>query len=221
MTNNYVTELTGDLLDAEADVIAQQVNCSNAMGSGLALAILNKYPKVKAEFHQFSYFKLPQELLGECQLVEVAENSKWVANLFGQLNYGRLANQGVVYTDYGALNLAIQNLYSTLKRWEENTQNKYTVAFPKYLGCGLAGGDWDIVKKVITFNANFYRVQTQIIGLPKKIKKDVDIIIRDKDSREIMGKTGGYIEYNCDTQNALEEAELISQGVLEGENYPW
>ena len=50
-----------------------------------------------------------------------------------------------------------------------------------------------------------------------KIKKDVNIIIRDKGSGEIIGKTNGYVEYNIDTQNALKEAELISQGAIKGE----
>ena len=103
-----IKTVVGDLLDATEDIIVQQVNCRSVMGSGVAKAIYTRWPEVKTEYHKFCRRSTsPYDLLGKVQLIDV-EPGKAVANVFGQLNYGRTA--GKVYTDYVALTKAFDQL---------------------------------------------------------------------------------------------------------------
>jgi O-acetyl-ADP-ribose deacetylase (regulator of RNase III) len=76
--------------------------------------------------------------LGTWHLVTV-EKEKHVANLFGQYDYGR----GKQYTDYESLRSA---LFGLVKIAEEFNKS---IAIPYGIGCGLAGGDWKEIYKII------------------------------------------------------------------------
>lgn len=128
----------GNILNATEDIIGHQVNCRGVMGGGLAKQIRDKYP------HVYSLYK------GECKrgdrdilmgsnLVIDIDGGKYVANLFGQDGYGR----GKQQTEYWALRKALKKLENFASK------NNYTVALPYGLGCGLAGGDWDVVYQMI------------------------------------------------------------------------
>jgi O-acetyl-ADP-ribose deacetylase (regulator of RNase III) len=126
--------VNGNLLDATENIIGHQVNCQATMASGIAKQIRARYPTVYDKYVEASNKLHPVERLGTCQIVKV-DNNKYVANLFGQLYYGREKN--VVYTNYIALEAAL----SQLKGLAE-TQG-LSVALPWRIGCGLANGNWD------------------------------------------------------------------------------
>jgi len=127
----------GDILNATEDILAHQVNCMGIMGSGIAKQIKDKYPDV---FNQYRKFFVNNKFtaLGKCQIVKAEEN-KYIANLFGQYKYGRDKQ----YTDYDALEEALVSLKISAK-----DHNK-SVAIPFNIGCGLAGGSWKVVYKII------------------------------------------------------------------------
>lgn len=132
----------GDILDAPNGIIGHQVNCMMVMGSGLAKQIKDKYPRVYTEYVEIMGKAEPRNRLGKCQIIEVRPGQLFVANLFGQFNYGRNGR----HTDYNAL---AQALYG-LNDWH----NKYCpIDFPIYIpsgiGCGLGGGSWEIVNNII------------------------------------------------------------------------
>ena len=129
---NTIEYVIGDLLDAQADVICHQVNCQGVMGSGLAAQIAKRYPDVKDAYLQYCKDQTdPYHMLGNVQLVNPDGAPYRVANVFGQMDYGR---QKVRYTSYDALNIAFTNLNRAFKG--------KTLAFPHGFGCGLGGGDW-------------------------------------------------------------------------------
>lgn len=131
----------GDITKSNADIIAHQTNCKFVMGGGVALAIRNKWPKVYKQYCELgkSENKPSYEWLGTCQIVEVDQH-KYVANLFGQddLGYGRC------FTNYDALKEALNDLV-----WQVEYMDLKTIAFPWLMSCGLAGGNWNIVKPLI------------------------------------------------------------------------
>jgi O-acetyl-ADP-ribose deacetylase (regulator of RNase III) len=131
----------GDITTCEADVIAHQVNCYFVMGAGVALAIRRKWPKVYEQYRELGKTTKNKnyEWLGTCQLVDIDQN-RYVANLFGQEECGA----GRQFTEYDALENALREL-----KWHVNYMGLKTVAFPWGIGCGLAGGDWNIVKPMI------------------------------------------------------------------------
>lgn len=132
-----IKNVIGNIVDSKETYICHQVNCQNAMGAGVAKALYEKWPSVKAEYHAFcGKCHTPAELLGSHQLVSVGEG-KWVINIFGQLEFGRSKNK--VYTDYAAL----EKVFAAISQYDGS------FAFPHGIGCGLANGDWNIVYGLI------------------------------------------------------------------------
>lgn len=128
-----------DILDSTDDIIIQQVNCQNVMGSGLAKQIYTKWPVVKRHYHEYCYaVGSPYDLLGKVQYVSIDEG-RYVANIFGQLNYGRC--KGICYTSYEHLEVGLKSIS------ERFPQKSF--AIPYGIGCGLANGDWGIVEDLI------------------------------------------------------------------------
>ena len=129
----------GDILDTSCDVIAHQVNCMGVMGSGVALAIKNKYPEVYPDYHSLCKSIEPERLLGNLH-ISATKDGKYIANCFGQLNYG----WGKQHTDYRALEYS----FNSLKNWMLAT-GKSRVAIPYKIGCVRGGGDWNTVFNII------------------------------------------------------------------------
>ncbi len=131
---------TGNILDAEETLICQQVNYQKVMGGGLAKQIKNKWPEIYKEYceciDEYSW-----ELMKEIGLYQMilTSDDHLIGNIFGQKFYG---NNGV-YTDY----IALKNSLDHIKRDAESL--KFSIALPYKIGCGLAGGDWNIVYKII------------------------------------------------------------------------
>lgn len=139
----------GDLLQAPENIIGHQVNCQGVMGAGLAKKIRSEHPIVFLKYKQLvnKYSNNKEILLGNTQVIKINEN-KYVANLFGQFYYG----MGKRHTDYKSLYKALQILKKKAKK------HNLTVALPYGLGCGLAGGDWNIVLSLINKAFEDYEV---------------------------------------------------------------
>ena len=133
--------IKGDLLTTKADVICHQVNCIGIMGGGVALQIKNKYPDVYNEYKEYcENCKNPSRLLGCVQMVNIlegTENKQYVANIFGQLDCTNSCD-----INYTALRIALQKL-------KHICPTRFTFAFPYNIGCGIGGGNWDIVYKML------------------------------------------------------------------------
>lgn len=132
----------GDILQCTESMIVHQTNCQGVMGSGLAKQIKDKYPEVYQTYLFHCKTNIPQNLLGTSLICE-ANDGKYIANVFGQFSFG----QGL-QTDYAALKNALKEVYAFA------LQNNLSVAFPYKIGCGLGGGDWNIVFDII--NEVFY-----------------------------------------------------------------
>jgi O-acetyl-ADP-ribose deacetylase (regulator of RNase III) len=141
-----------DILNATEDIMGHQVNCLGIMGAGVALALRERYSNLYPSYKQFCDNHSPHDLLGKCHLVKTG--SKFTANLFGQLNYGR---RKVRYTDYNALK------ESMIALKEKAMIRKLSIALPFNIGCGLANGDWNVVELIIEevfddYDVTLYRI---------------------------------------------------------------
>lgn len=131
----------GNLLNATENIICQQVNCQGVMGAGLAKQIRNEYPEVYTSYKRFCEGCKDNDkrtLLGKVQTV-MTSDGKVIANLFGQYNYGRDKQ----YTDYKALKECFEGILKVASMFNDS------IAIPYEIGCGLAGGDWNVVYKII------------------------------------------------------------------------
>lgn len=140
--------IEGDLLTSKADVICHQVNCSSAMNSGIARQIRKQYPEVYNKYMELCKSVDKEELLGQCQPIYIG-NHKYIANLFGQLNYGY---DGKQYTDLNALEQAMVTLKSYF-----NTDR--IIAFPWGLGSVRGGAKWEDVYRIIDTVFDDYNVE--------------------------------------------------------------
>lgn len=130
--------IRGDILQSDADIIVQQVNCQGVMGAGLAKQIASQYPGVLSPYKKMCNMRDTQNLLGKVLICPTRAGVR-IANIFGQDRYGRDG----CYTDYAAL----ENGLVAVVRYA--SRKNLSVAIPHGIGCGLAGGDWTIVSEII------------------------------------------------------------------------
>jgi O-acetyl-ADP-ribose deacetylase (regulator of RNase III) len=139
-------EIKGDLiklaLDGHFDIIVHGANCFCKMKSGIAKVISETFPEVVEEDNKTTPGDFNK--LGNYTSALVKNNnneSLFIINAYSQYNYGT----DTVKIDYDALTLC-------LKKINHNFRGK-TIGLP-LIGCGLAGGDWNIVKKIIEKELN-------------------------------------------------------------------
>jgi O-acetyl-ADP-ribose deacetylase (regulator of RNase III) len=123
-----------DILQAKENIIVHQVNELGVMGAGLALQIKNKYPEVYTKYKAVAN----KECLGKIQMIKIGEN-KYICNMFSQRGISRTHKT----TDYELMELCMSKLSKYSK------EKNLTIAIPYKIGCGLAGGDWNTVTKII------------------------------------------------------------------------
>ena len=130
--------IKGDIIlaaqNSEIDVLVQGCNCFCTQGAGLALSIKNTWPEVYAE---------------DCKTKKGDRNKLGTITSFFDKN----------------INVTIINAYTQFTFWDVNDMLSYDaiesclkliktyfsgkrIGLPK-IGCGLAGGDWNIVEKII------------------------------------------------------------------------
>ena len=134
--------IKGDLTTIKKGIICHQVNCQGKMGAGLAKALSDKYTIIKKRYLQcyLQQKENPILLLKTCQIVPVKEEL-FIANCFAQLYYGR--NKNYRYTDYDALKNALSQAVDFAKTKD------LPIYVPKYIGCRLANGNWNIVLNIL------------------------------------------------------------------------
>ena len=138
-----VETIEGNLLDFPEGIntIAHSCNTLNIMGGGIAKQIKDKYPEVfetdrKADLNQensLGYFSF-------CKLD--SDPDKRIINLYTQMQVGqgRQVNYEAFYNSIDYLFRAINSSPQV---------NEYVLGLPYGISCGLAGGDWNIIKCMI------------------------------------------------------------------------
>lgn len=149
-----IKNINGNIFDSTENLIVHQTNCIGVMGGGIALQIKRLYRNVFIEYLTLcNSYKEKSNLLGKIQVIAVSE-TRSIVNLFGQLDIG-----GVQDTDY----VAFENGLKLLS--EYMIKNKISsVAFPYKIGCGLGGGNWNFILKLIEkymseFDCVIYRIE--------------------------------------------------------------
>ena len=110
-------------------------------GKGFVVALSNRWPEPKQAF--LSAYNENMADLGTVQPVFVEETDGIRTNVMNMI-----AQHGIVGPNnphpirYDSLFLCLQ----TIAKWHENTNS--TIHMPR-IGCGLAGGDWNVVESLI------------------------------------------------------------------------
>lgn len=132
---NYKEE-TGDLLEKmkllRFDAICHGANCFSIMGAGIAKQIAEKYPPVYEEDIKDS--RSPIDKFGNLSYKYIPLYDTYIVNLYTQYEPGP-------NFDYRAFK-------KSLKAFKSHFKEGLSVGFPQ-IGCGIGGGNWDIVRKMI------------------------------------------------------------------------
>lgn len=131
--------VNGNVLDAFADrKINFLVHCCNmqhVMGAGIAKQIKHTYPEAYTVDGIWFLSKNPD--FSHMSVARISTN-RYVINVYGQRYYG---------TENRQLNYAF--LRTGLTQLASITDTADTIGLPYGMGCGLAGGDWPTVLKII------------------------------------------------------------------------
>lgn len=162
----------GDLIKSHCDIICHQVNCQGVMGAGIAKQIKEIYPDVFNWYRDV--YNAKGNKLGNIDFVHTysekfIENietlhtpaDRFVVNMYSQDNY---LPREVCNTDYNAFRECCKKIKLKLKEVAKifgKKESDYIIGFPYNIGCGLAGGDWNKVKKILEeeFSENKYKVE--------------------------------------------------------------
>ena len=148
-----ITYLIGDATHPIGDgqkIIPHVVNNIGAWGAGFVLAISKRWSLPEQE-----YLKLKEYPLGFVQLIKV-EDDITVANIVGQHGIG--FKNGIPPIRYDAIEKGFDFLYGHAKK------NDASIHMPR-LGCGLAGGHWDEIEKLITTNFSVKDIEVFVYDL--------------------------------------------------------
>lgn len=135
-----IKEVEGDLISlfqqGEFDVIVHGCNCQNIMGAGIALSLAEAYPELMKVDSIYSTPIGHIDRLGNYSKLIIGEDVKtrqYIINAYTQFNPGK-------DLDYNALELVLKKI---------NFQFKPERIGINTIGCGIAGGNWNVVKKII------------------------------------------------------------------------
>lgn len=152
-----VEHVTGDLLDFPAgiNVIAHCCNLQRQMGSGVALAIRQRYPAAYDAY--VASFEVGTAKMGAFSYADVGDGRS-VINLYAQEHYGTTRR----HLDYEGL---YQSL-ALLKHLLQGLKDPQVLGVPYLLGCARAGGRWPIVLAMITDLFEASPIRCVIVRLP-------------------------------------------------------
>lgn len=130
-----ITEITGDLIaDAQKyDVIVHGANCHCKMKSGIAKQVIVHFPE--AQQVDMVTVKGSKEKLGTLSFTQ--NTTPVVVNAYTQYDFGT----DKMNCDYEA----VRNCMKAIKKQFAGKK----IGMPQ-IGAGLAGGDWNIIKQIIT-----------------------------------------------------------------------
>ena len=140
-----IVNIKGDITDVSnydlkrITILCHQTNVHGVYGAGCALSIKNKFPIAYKEYNYYCDDNSGINILGNCQITNTEYPTIFVANLFGQSDFGTYQRQ----TNYEAIYVALEKLKMRVKNEE------VTLAFPIGMSSGLGGGNWNIIYTMI------------------------------------------------------------------------
>lgn len=153
----------GDIIKVDADIIVQQCNCLSVKPLGLADYIYKKMkicPYVNKTVYRGNLCSYDEiSTVGTIDLFKTnksCKNIRYVGCLYGQFAPGKPGK----YYQYMCKKKGIIETKKQRELWFrqglENLANKIDsmddiqlIAFPKFIGCNLAGGDWSVYERMI------------------------------------------------------------------------
>lgn len=142
--------LGGDLLEDDADVLVNTINCVGAMGAGIALQFKNKFPLNFLRYQQ------------NCRIGKIKPASLFKYKESGQMIYNLATKDH--WKDATRLSWIVKGCENIRKEIQENNLN--SIAIPA-LGCNNGGASWPKVKNILESRLSGLDCEVRIY-LPKE-----------------------------------------------------
>lgn len=169
--DNLTFVFEGDLLESDAQIIAQQCNCSSKKAKGLSYSIAKRFP-----YADFYSNRKKHSTAGTIKVVgNKKRGERFVVAMFAQYSPGKPPLSIDDNRDQRA------SWFSDCLHKIANIKGLKSIAFPYNIGCGLAGGDWGMYLSMLkNFACRNSEVSVTIISNEPK-PEDFD----DSDSMEM------------------------------------
>ena len=131
-----LTYKKGDLLDDDADILVNPVNCVGVMGAGLAKQFKERWPAYFTEYQQLCEENVIKP--GVPTLHQRPDESNLLICSFPTKSHWKLPSNLIM----------VHKGLQALSDYIDGTDWEGSIAFPK-LGCGLGGLNWSDVNKLI------------------------------------------------------------------------
>lgn len=152
---NMVTSV----LNKELEAYAHQANCFCRMGKGIAPLLVGVNPEI-LEVDKKTEAGNPYKL-GTFSVTTDTSNPL-VYNIYGQFHWSNFKVEKGRNTDYTALEKSLELAFEDM--WNKGIT---TLGVP-LIGCGLAGGDWEIVRHIVEYYAGWYEIDVTVFVLDDK-----------------------------------------------------
>jgi hypothetical protein len=145
----WLEEVVGDIATADSTFIAHQANCttSNGCAKGVAKRIFKVFPDSN------TYSSDTRRVLGE---ISVHER---VINMYAQQRGGKPRSR----RERDARHVVFQKCLSEISKL--CTPDESTLSVPYGIGCGLAGGAWEIYRAMLESFAVAHRIKVYLYKL--------------------------------------------------------
>lgn len=177
--------------------ILHQVNCQNAFGAGFAGYLNEVAYTPKLAYHEYMNECIANgsknSALGTiCEVPFINEGCGTdftIVHVFGQQYYGNSRKTGKCYTIYAKVEQAL----AEFRRKHPNDE----AICPRYMGCGLAGGDWNRYSEILAkYNITPYddiRITIRDTGYGDESAWSVDYHNKAEKDYKFINVNGKYI----------------------------
>ena len=155
--------IEGDIFEniAPHSIILHQANCLGIAGAGVAQKIKDRYPGWFDAYAEHCKQYTPSALLGSFHTYDIPDTDVKICSVFGQNGIGKERQQ----TDYNAWKSALPEIVFQLETKYE-AGDVWTVRAPYGIGCGLGGGNWNVMKDLFEYYAGYSPIDFVFYRLP-------------------------------------------------------
>ena len=145
----------GDLLSGAEQVVCQQLNCLTTKPHGLSASLARRYPYSNVYAMRKQSLAINNRCTRDSEGIPGTANfcnglrGPIVAGLFAQHDFGRPGTRTPCHQDSAEMRRvwfasALQDVRSFMIK-----HNLKSIGIPYMIGCGLAGGDWEVYRKML------------------------------------------------------------------------
>lgn len=152
----------GNLFDSTDKYICHQCNSVTTVGANLAKSMFNRYPYADIyKSRVYGQDPSPDQLPGNIIVRGDGETYRYIINMIGQYYPGYAKFPDSKRDGW----LARQNAFRECLNKIAAIPDLGSISFPFGIGCGAAGGDWSIYRKMIKDFADQVNVPVRIFKI--------------------------------------------------------